>query len=513
MDYKEIFENIALGIIVVDEEFNINKINTACINMLGFQGNELLGICIKNSSVLDYIGLGHRLYELLKKGKKRTFKLKTKYKRKDDSTFFGLVNINANYDENGRFLSAIISLEDVSELMEEQENLKKTKDQFKLLFDYSLNPIILMDLEEGFKQINPAFCKMLGYTHEECLGLSMYDITVEEDLQKSIQCSNKLKSGEIKNFKLEKRYYHKDGSIVYAITLARSVFDKHGKLIGTITSFKDVTIEKEREQTINRMISELSEKNEVLHKYIQCNLQLENFAYVASHNLKAPLRTIISFSQLLNNRYKEIFEKDGLDYLNYIIRGTKTLDLIIKDLLSYSQLNTQQLHLQTIVVPQLIEVIQKSLNKEIQKTSATLLFQNLPSTLQGDRCKITQLFHHLIENAIKYKRTEILPVIKIAYEEQQNHHQFAISDNGIGIEPAYHERIFLLFRKLQGQKYAGSGIGLSICKKIIEQHNGKIWVESTMNQGTTFYFTIHKNLLAEKQLTMQNLTNIDVLVS
>lgn len=250
---------------------------------------------------------------------------------------------------------------------------------------------------------------------------------------------------------------------------------------------------KEKTTVIEEQLDVLNQKNQKLEEYIESNMQLENFAYIASHDLQAPIRTIISFSQLLQRNLNGKLDEDGEEFLDFIISASRNMKALIEDLLLFSRIDNQQLNVQEVVIEDILFAISSEIHSTIQEKNAIIKWENVTQEVQGDMIKLKQLLQNLITNAIKFQRPDVQPIVTIKGEDKGSHWQFAIEDNGIGIEGEYFERIFSLFQKIHGkEKFEGTGLGLAICKKIVEQHHGKIWLTSEVNQGTTFYFTIPK---------------------
>lgn len=264
----------------------------------------------------------------------------------------------------------------------------------------------------------------------------------------------------------------------------------------TSTELEHIDNQKQLQQkatTIETQLFELNKKNIELEKYIESNMQLENFAYIASHDLKAPIRTIISFSQLLERNLKNKLDKNGKEYLDFIVSASRNMKDLIEDLLAYSRINNQPIRSKALSVENLLLAITSEIRTTINEKKAIVQWKNLPSLINGDLIKLKQLFQNLITNAIKFQKIDTQPIITISCKETETAWQFSIQDNGIGIEPQYFERVFSLFQKIHlKSEYEGTGLGLAICKKIIAQHRGEIWVASEFGQGTTFYFTISK---------------------
>ena len=234
-------------------------------------------------------------------------------------------------------------------------------------------------------------------------------------------------------------------------------------------------------------------KNKELEKYIASNLQLENFAYIASHDLKSPLQTISNFSQLLKKTAKNHLNENELQYLTFIIQGTQDMNLLVKDLLNFSLLQKSTLTKEEIDVPEFVDYVLQ-LNQPLIKEKNAMISLDLKTPfISGDRSKLLQLLQNLISNAVKFHRKEEQSKIVISSHAEKDNWIFNIKDNGIGIEPTYFNKIFLLFKRLhRKEEFEGTGIGLSMCKKIVEMHGGKIWVNSSIGEGATFSFSLPK---------------------
>lgn len=232
----------------------------------------------------------------------------------------------------------------------------------------------------------------------------------------------------------------------------------------------------------------------VVHKLKQSNKELEQFAYVASHDLQEPLRTVSSYCQLIESKYKDKIDDDGKKYINYVISATYRMKNLINELLDFSKVGKNNNNDDIIDLNKIIKEIKKDFKVSIQEYNIKMKYFKLP-TIKGSRYRIKQLFQNLISNAIKFRKDDNNVIIQIGYFEYLTHWEFFVKDNGIGISEKYQEKIFGLFKRLYTkEEYPGTGIGLAICKKIVEKHNGKIWIESEPNDGTTIFFNISKNI-------------------
>lgn len=260
-----------------------------------------------------------------------------------------------------------------------------------------------------------------------------------------------------------------------------------------IRSYKDVTEQIIQENLIQDQLNKLNHQNEKLKTYISSNLELENFAYIASHDLQAPLRTITSFTQLLKSRLDGKLNEDEEDFMNLIVDGTKSMQELINALLTFSRVNTTKINKKEIDLNKVLEGLLIDLTSEIKTSGAEIEVNNLPANLFADRIKLKQLFQNLITNGIKFVPKGTAPKITVFSKEYAEYWTFSVKDNGIGIKEEFQEKIFLLFKRLHTQKeFEGTGIGLALCKKLVEQHGGELSLDSTFGEGSTFTFTIPK---------------------
>jgi signal transduction histidine kinase len=231
------------------------------------------------------------------------------------------------------------------------------------------------------------------------------------------------------------------------------------------------------------------ELEDTTNELVRSNADLQQFAYICSHDLQEPLRVVSNFSQLLANRYEGKLDEKADQFIEFIVDGSKRMQNLINDLLIYSRVQTTEQVFREVDSSHAVEMALANLKLAIEESGATIHCESLP-TIEGDTSQLLQLFQNLLGNALKFRSKE-LPSIRISAAQRDNTWQFAVSDNGVGLDMQFADRIFLIFQRLHSRDmYPGSGIGLAVCKKIVQRHGGCIWVESELGQGSTFYFTI-----------------------
>lgn len=258
----------------------------------------------------------------------------------------------------------------------------------------------------------------------------------------------------------------------------------------TLVSNFEVAIErKENLDSLQSLNQELKKSNQEL---AMSNKELEQFAYVASHDLQEPLRMNTSFLTLIEKKYAPHLDEKGRQYIHFAVDGALRLKTIILDLLEYSRVGKVQIPSEEVDVNLMLEELQSLLQTNIEENNARLIWSDLPK-IKIQKPYLWQLLQNIISNAIKYRREEVDPEIEVSVIEEAKNWHFIIKDNGLGIPQEYHKKIFIIFQRLHGkEKYSGTGIGLAICKKIVDNLGGRIWVESQIDKGSTFHFSLPK---------------------
>jgi PAS domain S-box-containing protein len=346
------------------------------------------------------------------------------------------------------------------------------------IVESSDDAIISKALDGSIQTWNPGAARLFGYAAEEVLGRPVTILIPPEQHDEEPRIVERLKRGErIEHYETVR--VRKDGGRVPVSLSVSPLRDSTGRVVGAAKILRDITERKRAEQ-------ELAERAEHLAR---SNAELEQFAYVASHDLQEPLRMVASYTQLLARRYKDKLDADAQEFMHYAVDGASRMQALINDLLAYSRVGTKGGNFEPTSSEAALERALANLRLAIQESGAAVTHDALP-TIVADPVQLTQLFQNLVGNAIKFRGAEP-PRVHVSAERRGTEWVFAVRDNGIGIEPAYRERIFIIFQRLHGRvEYPGTGIGLAICKKIAERHGGRIWVESAPGRGSAFHFTV-----------------------
>lgn len=357
----------------------------------------------------------------------------------------------------------------------EQEHLCKI---YMAFFENSPAGKCITDCDGIIIKANDAFCEMLLYEPGELNDISFAAITCKDDMEASRECVNKLISGEVDTYTFEKRYKCKNGVCLWTI-VKTMMFRNDSKPQYFLTTIIDISAHKKLEDDL-----------------LRSNKELEQFAYTASHDLQEPLRMISSYSHIIGEKHHSQFDEDDKRHYDYILEGAKRLQDQIDALLTYSRVNTSKLRLSCLNPKKEIGEIILLLDLIINERNASINMHNIPDSIYFDESHFKTLMQNLILNSIKFTPIHIIPQITISSESNEDIFTFCVRDNGIGIDKQFHEAVFNIFRRLHTSKeYTGTGIGLTLCKKIIEKYGGNIWIESSLNQGTSIFFTIAKKLV------------------
>ena len=359
--------------------------------------------------------------------------------------------------------------------------LRESEAKYRTLVENIPQKIFMKDRECRYVSINEKFARDLGIGPEAAAGKADADFFSPELAAKYHADDLRImETGATEE--MEERYV-RDGRETWVDTIKTPVRDDEGRVIGLLGVFWDITERKEAVEQVRRLNEELTRSNQ----------ELEQFAYVASHDLQEPLRMVSSFTQLLAQRYGDKLDQDAREFIGYAVDGANRMQRLIQDLLSYSRITTRgQLFSPVDAHDALGEAI-INLQSAIRESGALVTNEDLPRVL-GDRTQIVQVFQNLIGNGIKFRKPGEPPRVHLRAERDAagaGFWAFSVADNGIGIAPRHFERLFVIFQRLHGKKeYPGTGIGLALCKRIVERHGGRIWLESEEGKGSIFSFTL-----------------------
>ena len=368
-----------------------------------------------------------------------------------------------------------------------QEKLRRSEEQFRLLVDgvkdYS---IFMLDQTGHVVSWNTGAEQIKGYRADEILGHHFSCFYTPEDIE-SEKPERELESAA-KDGRYEEEGWRlrKDGSRFWASVVITALRDASGVLRGFAKVSRDITKRVEAE-TAERKRQALELRAVELKR---SNDELQQFAYVAAHDLQEPLRMVTSYTQLLGKRYKGRLDADADEFISFAVDGAQRMKLLIQGLLAYCRVETKGEALRETSSAAALDQALAKLQGAIEDSGAVVSHDPLP-TVTADSVQLAELFQHLVTNAIKYHGVDPPHVHVSAKRNSDREWVFSVRDNGIGIESQYFAKIFVMYQRLHGQnEIAGSGMGLAVCKKIAERHRGRMWVESSLGNGSTFYLAL-----------------------
>ncbi|MBV8146219.1 MAG: PAS domain S-box protein, partial [Gammaproteobacteria bacterium] len=393
------------------------------------------------------------------------------------------------------------------QVRERTAQLQISEERYRLLVEGIREcAIFMLDPTGHVASWSPGASQIKGYQAEEIIGQHFSRFYLPEDIQSGKPARELEIAQRQGKFEEEGWRLRKDGSRFWANVLITALFDAEGRLRGFSKVTRDLTQRKQAEEDTRRLIAEQAARQEAerhaeeaaaqreqlrvtLEDLARSNLDLEHFAYVASHDLQEPLRAVSGCVQVLQKRYRGKLDERADELIAHTVDGASRMQGLINDLLTYSRVGTRGKALETTDSNVVLQKALANLETAVAETGAVVTHDDLP-LVRADAAQLTQVFQNLLGNALKFRGPE-RPRVHVGVRRQGHHWLFRVQDNGIGIQPEYFERIFILFQRLHTRtEYPGSGIGLAICKKIVEHHGGRIWVESELGHGSIFYFTV-----------------------
>lgn len=427
---------------------------------------------------------------------------------------------------------AISELENRDQFLEEEvklrtQELREARNLIRNAIDNASIGMASLNFEGVILDANRSFCKYIGYSKEELLRMKFNDFTSEYDKKASSEFIEKVLAGKIKNESLEKRYIHKSGKIIYGSVTLTVVKDNDENPIYLFGQIKDITqqIEYEKElldykngleTSIGERTTELNEKSEKLsksqkaltylledvneigaqlkisnQKLLESNKNLESFSYSISHDLKAPLRAINGFSEIIMEDYGGQMDGEYLRLFKVITDNASRMGHLIDDLLSFSRLGRKEMKIVDVDLTKVVNDVIAESESDIKNREIDWIIKDLPNCT-GDKAMLKQVYVNLISNAIKFTSREEKAIIELGYQVEDDCNVYYIKDNGVGFNMDFAGKIFEVFQRLHDiNDFEGTGVGLAIVKQVIDKHNGKIWLDSEKEKGTVFYFKLN----------------------
>ena len=466
----------------------IHSWNRGAQRIFGYTAQEIVGQSVRILVPAEREFEEVEIFEKLGSGE-RIEHFETLRRRKDGQIIDVSITISPLQDSTGKIIGVATIAQDITARKESEKRFREVSDQareaernFDLALSVSRTGAWAWSLPEGKLDWDDQMYVLFGVTRD----------TFQPTFENVISCfhpddrvlaRNAMQTAiaSSKEFYFEQRALWPDGTVHDIAARGRTVNDNNGKPIKVVCVCTDLTASKRSAELLQTNLRELERSNE----------DLQQFAYVCSHDLQEPLRVISNFTQLLAKRYKGSLDAKGDEYIAFIVDASKRMQGLIRDLLLYSRIHQQIEPAVSVNCIEIVETARSNLKVAITESGARFECEPLPIVI-ADRSQLLQLFQNLIANSVKFRSQQPL-LIRISAEDQGNFWNFAVADNGVGIDMKYAEKVFVIFQRLHTREvYAGNGIGLGICKRIVERIGGRIWIESELGSGSCFHFTIPK---------------------
>jgi len=480
--YRGLLEAAPDAMVVVNQGGEIVLLNVQAEKQFGYHRDELLGQKVKNiipegfaerliadgtrtaaEALAQQIGTGIELYG----------------RRKDGSDF--PIEIMLSPLESAEGILVTAAIRDISVRKDAERHLAQMEGRYRGLLEAAPDAMVVVNQSGEIVLLNVQAEKQFGYHRDELLGQKVKNIIPEGFAERLI--ADALRSAEDALAQqigtgIELTGRRKNGSDFPVEIMLSPLESAEGVLV--TAAIRDISVRKKSEEHLVKTMGELKRSND----------ELQQFAYVASHDLQEPLRMVASYTQLLAKRYKGRLDSDADEFIAYAVDGSTRMQGLVQDLLAYSRAGTNGKALHEISSEDALKEALTNLRATMEESGAIVTHDSLPAITTDDR-QLAQVFQNLVGNAIKYRSAEVPHVHVSATRNGGNEWIFSVRDNGLGIDPQYFERIFILFQRLHGpREFKGTGIGLAICKKMLERLGGRIWVESQPEKGSTFYFAL-----------------------
>ncbi|WP_209330281.1 PAS domain S-box protein [Lunatimonas salinarum] len=504
--FKRIVETSQEGIAVAGLEGQVIYLNPSFEKRLGYN-TEDLQLIGGPQAVYSNQEVSRDVFENLLDGNVWKGDIELKDRQGTITPYF--LSAGPIRDENGQLVAVFGIHTDISERKKAEESLKRnlqTLEDYKFALDQAAI-VALTDNSGNILSVNDKFCEISKYSREELIG-STHQIINSGHHPKAffVEMWKTLAKGEVWHGSIKNKA--KDGTDYWLDSTMVPFLDEKGKPKQYLSIRFEITDRVNATEKLEKANRELENLNLALEARAQelaiSNSELEQFAYVASHDLQEPLRMVTSFLAQLNKKYESLFDDRAKEYIHFALDGASRMRQIILDLLEFSRVGKNDEKITEVPLEEIVQEVTMLNRKLIEETQAKISVHGLPQ-IKGYRSPIVQVFNNLIGNALKYRKNSVSPEIEIACQDLGQHYLFSVKDNGIGIEAEYFQKIFIIFQRLHHKnEYSGTGIGLAIVKKIVENMGGNVWVESKKNQGSTFFFTLPKQPTKSSKTTSNN---------
>jgi len=479
-----VFSSIHDGIVVLDRNFHFTFWNPAMEQLTDIPSEELVG-----TDRLPWEIFPHLAEQGLKELMERAMRGEVSQR---EQVPYRLVNGKEGFTSetyyplktaSGDTAGIVCVVHNITEHRNAEQALRAEQDRAQTYLDIAATMILALDAQGRVTLINKKGCEILGYPEAEIVGKDWFENFLPQRLRAEVaRVFKMLMKGKMEPVEyFENPVLTKSGEereIAWHNVLIK---DSRGGIIGTLSAAEDITERKRSQQLLEATMDELK----------RSNTELDQFASIVTHDLQEPLRAVTGFSKMLAEQYRGKLDRTADEFIQFIVEGGERMQQLILDLLAYSRVTTRGREFRPVDFESIIKYALNNLLVAIEENSARITHDPLPIVM-ADEIQMVQLLQNLIANSIRFRGKEP-PQIHISEKKKKNEWLFSVKDNGIGIDPDHSERVFQIFQRLHSQeKYPGRGIGLAVCRKIVERHKGKIYLDSEPDKGATVYFTLPK---------------------
>jgi PAS domain S-box-containing protein len=455
--------------------------NKGAERIFGYSAEEMIGKPIATIAAPDRLDEMPRILQRIKQGE-RIDHYETIRKAKDGRLIPISLTVSPIHDEEGRVVGASKIARDITERIRIRAELAEERERLRVTLNSIGDAVISTDNAGHVSYLNPVAEQLTGWPNSEAIGRPLEEVfkIINEDTRRTVEnpATKVLREGKIVGLANHTLLIAKDGNERSIDDSGAPIRVNTGEVSGVVLVFRDVTEHRAEERHRHAQAVQLRRTND----------ELNQFAYAVTHDLREPLRNVLNFSQFLLRAVKDGSETDAQTSITYIVEGVQRMEMLLNDLLAYSQAAGSQEAAAAIDMNQALNSALENLKATIAESGALVTNDYLPPVL-GNHAQIVQVFQNLVSNAIKY-RSDAIPRVEIRARKNEQEWIFSVRDNGIGIQKEYQESIFGLFKRLHGREIPGTGMGLAICSKIIERHGGRLWVSSQPDEGSEFFFSL-----------------------
>lgn len=468
------------AIVSKDLDGIVTSWNKGAERIFGYTAEEMIGKPISIIAAPDRVDEMPRILERIRHGE-RVDHFETHRQSKDGRILNISLTVSPVHDSHGRVVGASKVARDITEQVRGRDELAEQRERLRVTLSSIGDAVIAADAGGRIAYMNPVAEALTAWETAEALGKPLEEVfrIVNEESRQTVEnpVGKVLAQGNVVGLANHTVLLARDGREIPIDDSGAPIRNALGEILGVVLIFRDITERRSAEKQLEAWARQLRTTNQ----------ELSQFAFVVSHDLREPLRNIGNFTELLMREYPNR-EGDARIFADYIVGGVGRMEALLNDLLTYSQIGAQEPPAITVDTNEVVRKVIEDFHSTIEETGAQVAAGDLPP-VYGHDAQIYQLFQNLIGNAIKYHSSHP-PRVQVHAERGGHSHVFCVSDNGIGIQPEYHQTIFGVFKRLHGRDIPGTGIGLAICAKVVDRHHGRIWVESNEGEGSRFFFTL-----------------------